>query len=181
MRGTKSIQRLCFSVLLAASLSGSPLWAQPSLPSSQDSTTGATNVEIAQFLERLEGRSSTAYQVEGLWHVGVGMCIDKHRSGCGLREEEIDWLTQHRVEVAKQELAKEFSWFYGLDPVRKAVVVSMHWQVGNLKLWPRFANAMAVRDYGTAAKEMLDSVVARNRSTRPRWELQAKMMRTGQW
>jgi len=139
-------------------------------------------IGIAELLEHFEGVRSCVYQDgEGYWTIGTGICVDERVKGAGLRPEEIDYITRNLLNIASRVLAHEFSWFFTLDLVRRAVVISMYWQVGSLKRWPKFCNAMAVRDYTEAAKEMLDSKVARRQDPGQRWEIQSEMMRTGNW
>lgn len=135
---------------------------------------------VEELLIREEGEVLHAYQDSlGYWTIGVGILIDQRKSG-GLRKEESRFILDNRINLLRQHLSHVYSWFNGLDQVRRAVIISMVWQVGSLDGWPRFCNAMAVRDYEEAAKEMLDSKVAREQAP-ARWQRQAEMMRSGSW
>ena len=138
-------------------------------------------MDTLTFLKNVEGVSSTVYLDSlGYATIAVGLCVDAKVPGAGLRPEEIDWLTNNRLNLARQKLSQQFSWFSLLDEVRKTVVLSMYWQVGDLGKWPRFCNAMAMRDYVEASNEMLDSKVAKEEAP-ARWQRQAHMMISGGW
>lgn len=135
---------------------------------------------VEEFLEDVEGNVLHAYEdSEGYLTIGTGRLIDARKGG-GISDEERRYLLANDISARRRLLSQHFPWFLGLDRVREAVVISMEFQVGDLRLWPRFCNAMAVRDYTQAAKDILDSKVAREQAPK-RWQRQAKMMETGQW
>jgi len=128
-----------------------------------------------------EGEKLSAYQDSmGFWTIGVGRLIDARKGG-GISQEESRYLLANDIRRIERALGERYRWFSRLDAVRRAVVISMAFQTGEaLHKWPKFCNAMAVTDYVAAAKEMLDSTVAREQAPL-RWNRQAHMMLTGQW
>ena len=136
---------------------------------------------VEDLLIREEGEKLSAYQDSlGFWTIGVGRLIDSRRGG-GISKVEARYLLDNDVARIRRALRSRYTWFSRLDEVREAVVISMAFQTGEaLHKWPKFCNAMAVTDYTAAAKEMLDSIVAREQAPL-RWNRQAHMMLTGQW
>lgn len=136
---------------------------------------------VEELLRREEGEKLTVYPDSlGYWTIGTGICVDSRVPGTGLRKEESDFITHNRVNLITSDLSRKYTWFFPLDSVRRAVVLSMVWQLGSLDGWPNFCNAMALRDYATAADHMLDSKVAKTEAPE-RWQRQAAMMKTGEW
>jgi len=135
---------------------------------------------IEDLLREEEDVKRSAYQdSNGFWTIGVGRLIDERKGG-GLSSDEIAFLLDNDIKERTELLDRDFEWFQPLDEVRQAVVISMMFQVGSLDKWPKFCSAMADGDYDRAAKEMLNSRVAREQAPR-RWERQAKMMESGLW
>ena len=116
---------------------------------------------------------------EGYYTIGPGILVDARKGG-GLTKGEVMLLFSNRLNWVKFSLARTYDWYNQVDEVRRAVITSMAYQVGDLEHWPKFLNCMAMKDYLGAAKEMLDSKVAREQAPE-RWKEQAEMMRTGQW
>lgn len=137
---------------------------------------------VTDFLREVEGVRKHAYQDSlGFWTIGVGRLIDARKKGSGLSDEEIDFLLHNDISEAERYLRK-FQWYREMtgDQVRSTVVVSMVFQLGSLEAWPGFRACMERRDYEGAAREMLNSKVAREQ-TPERWKRQAVMMSTGKW
>ena len=109
--------------------------------------------------------------------IGYGRNIEER----GISEDEAEYLLSNDIKLSELELSKAFPWFNKLAPVRQAVLINMHFNIGLARL-KGFAKALAAierGDYKAASGEMLDSKWARqvgNRAT----EL-AKQMETGQW
>lgn len=138
-------------------------------------------MNLATLLERDEGRVRHAYQDHlGYWTIGVGRLIDKRKSG-GLSDQEIDLLLDNDINSKTAAVREALPWFDKLDEVRKAVLVSMAFQMGVVGLL-KFKNTLAMivrEDYEGASRGMLNSLWASQtplRATRL-----AEMMKNGEW
>ena len=131
---------------------------------------------IAQ-LKRHEGLELMPYKcTSGKTTIGVGRNLED----IGITEEEAELLLLNDIGRVKQELEND-QWYMDLDPVRKAVIENMSFNLGypTLKKFQNMISSISQGDYETASKEMLDS----------RWSEQvgqrsielAEQMRTGQW
>jgi lysozyme len=131
---------------------------------------------IAQ-LKRHEGLELMPYKcTSGKTTIGVGRNLED----IGITEEEAELLLLNDIGRVKQELEND-QWYMDLDPVRKAVIENMSFNLGypTLKKFQNMIASISEGDYETASKEMLDS----------RWSKQvgqrsielAEQMRTGQW
>ena len=108
--------------------------------------------------------------------IGVGRNLED----IGITEEEAELLLLNDIGRVKQELVND-QWYMNLDPVRKAVIENMSFNLGypTLKKFQNMISSISQGDYETASKEMLNS----------RWSKQvgqrsielAEQMRTGQW
>lgn len=103
--------------------------------------------EFKHTLEVDEGRVPYAYQdSEGYWTIGVGFLIDK-RLGGGLRDDEINYILNNRVEEAlatAQRLVKNFG---SLTDNRKVVILSLAYNLGYTKL-AKFVNTLKAVNEG---------------------------------
>lgn len=133
------------------------------------------NPHIKPLLVAEEGLKLRAYKCSaGKTTVGVGRNLDDR----GITVDEAMYLLDNDVrEVEKR--AQQFDWYGGLDDVRRAVVLSMLFQLGveAFKQFHMTIEAIAKGDYETAAERMLQSLWAKqtpNRAARA-----AQMMRTG--
>lgn len=125
-----------------------------------------------------EGRIAHVYQdTEGWWTIGVGCLVDSRKGG-GLCDEAIDVQLDHDLQLARKRAA-DLPGFQRCNEVRQAVLVSMCFQLGSLKGWPKFRAALALGDYAKAAEEGLDSLWARQTPNRAHRQMQ--MMQTGEW
>ena len=131
---------------------------------------------IAQ-LKRHEGLELMPYKcTSGKTTIGVGRNLED----IGITEEEAELLLLNDIGRVKQELVND-QWYMDLDPVRKAVIENMSFNLGypTLKKFQNMIASISEGDYETASKEMLNS----------RWSKQvgqrsielAEQMRTGQW
>jgi len=131
---------------------------------------------IAQ-LKRHEGLELMPYKcTSGKTTIGVGRNLED----IGITEQEAELLLLNDIGRVKQELVND-QWYMDLDPVRKAVIENMSFNLGypTLKKFQNMIASISEGDYETASKEMLDS----------RWSKQvgqrsielAEQMRTGQW
>ncbi len=107
--------------------------------------------------------------------IGVG----RNLTDVGLFPDEIEYLLQHDITRAENELRTNLPWYVSLDPVRQEVLVNMCFNMG-WSVLSTFKNTLdAVRrgDYEAASKGMLQSKWAsqvKGRATRL-----AEKMRTG--
>jgi lysozyme len=106
-----------------------------------------------------EGTVPHAYQdSEGYWTIGCGRLIDK-RLGGGLSDDEINYLLNNDLFRADKEARSLFAGFDRLSDARKAVLISMVFNLGQTRLagFQRLREAVKEQDWEQAAKEMLDS------------------------
>jgi lysozyme len=91
----------------------------------------------------------------GYLTIGVGRNIEER----GLLDDEIDFLLDNDINIAIDEVAATYDWFFDLSEVRQRVIIDM---VFNLGL-PRFAQfknmiaAIEAEDFVQASNEMMDS------------------------
>lgn len=138
-------------------------------------------MNIAQQLDRDEGRKSAAYQDHlGFWTIGVGRLIDARKGG-GLRPDEIEYLLNNDIKDRVRALTVALPWFTELDEARQGVLVNMAFQMGTEGLL-KFTNTLArvMRgDYAGAAEMMMASKWATQ--TPERALRLSKQMRDGTW
>ena len=131
---------------------------------------------IAQ-LKRHEGLELMPYKcTSGKTTIGVGRNLED----IGITEQEAELLLLNDIGRVKQELVND-QWYMNLDPVRKAVIENMSFNLGypTLKKFQNMIAHISEGNYELASKEMLNS----------RWSKQvgqrsielAEQMRTGQW
>lgn len=94
----------------------------------------------------------------------------------GLDDEEIDWLSQHRLAKVATQLAG-YSWYAALDEARQSVCLDVAFNQGlhGLLHYPKMVAALSHQDWETAANEC---DVADPR-LKPRYEKLAQILRTG--
>lgn len=138
--------------------------------------------ELAQQLNRDEGRRSTVYQDHlGYYTIGVGRLVDARRPGSGLRPDEMDYLLRNDINDRIDALTRALPWFQNLDDVRKGVLLNMAFQLGTEGLLG-FKNTLAKvesGDYAAAAAMMLQSKWATQ--TPERAQRLSKQMESGVW
>lgn len=127
-----------------------------------------------------EGRVGHVYpDTRGLLTIGIGCLVDPKVAGAGLCDAAIDAQFAHDSVTARSQAA-QFPFFDQLNEVRKAVLVSMCFQMGTKPLhWPHFMAALQAKDYMAAADAGLDSDWAnqtRNRALRA-----MEMLSSGNW
>lgn len=122
---------------------------------------------VWQRLPMEEGRKAFAYndatgkrvtcQPGGNLSIAVGVNLET-----GLDDEEIEWLSKHRLQKVADRLAM-FPWFQACDDKRQAVLLDVAFNTGvdGLLHFPRMIAAIAKQDWPTAANELLDSQAAR--------------------
>ncbi len=138
-----------------------------------------TNVE--EMLRKEEGEVLHAYQDHlGYWTIGVGILIDQRKGG-GLRREESDYILRNRIRILEERIRAPLHFYDTLNPPRKAVLLSMAFQMG-LEGLLQFVNTLrAVKEerYHDAAAGMLASKWATQ--TPERVKRMARQMETGEW
>jgi len=104
-----------------------------------------------------EGRRAFAYndatskrvtcQPGGNLTIAVGVNLE-----VGLDDDEINWLSQHRVQKVSDALSA-YAWYSGLDEVRQSVPLDIAFNAGlhGLLGYPHMIAALASKDYATAA------------------------------
>lgn len=133
--------------------------------------------KVKDQLKRHEGLELKPYMCTGgKLTIGYGRNLD----GKGISEKEADnMLTEDILDV--YNMLGQFEWFASLDKVRAGVLVNMAFNIGfrGVQKFVKMINALSLKDYELAAKEMLDSRWARQVGGRAT-EL-AEQMRTGEY
>lgn len=134
-------------------------------------------VRLAVYDDATGDPVGKGYTMKGYPTIGVGRLLT---SGRGITEAEANYLLMNDINDVMAE-ADKFEWYHRLDTARKAVVISMIFNMG----LPRFSKFektigfLATGMYNEAADEMLNS----------RWAEQvgrravdlSEQMRTGEW
>lgn len=154
-----------------------------------------------------EGRRAKKYQdSEGYWTIGVGHLIDARKGGTlpvsiavalmrrgvqifdgePMPEDLIDQMLDIDIKEHVDLLEKMQPWVRDLDPVRRAVLSDMMFNLGpepfdndGIKDWPMFVRQVRTFDYAAAAKNMRGTKWATQ--VKDRAERLATMMETGEW
>jgi GH24 family phage-related lysozyme (muramidase) len=128
-----------------------------------------------------EGRSATAYvDTRGYLTIGIGALIDSKVPGADLCDAAISVQFAHDSQVARA-IAAHWPHFDELSEVRKAVYISMAFQLGNKpRGWPHFMAALINKDYVAAERHGLDSDWARDQTPK-RAARELLMLRTNLW
>lgn len=107
--------------------------------------------------------------------IGVGRNLDDK----GIMHEEAMILLNNDIKYFTEKLSS-YPWFCKLDDVRRLVIIDMAFNLGinGLLKFSNMISALEARDYGRAAKEMMDSEWAKQVKGRAT-EL-AEIMRTGE-
>lgn len=114
---------------------------------------------VIDLLIKHEGFRSHAYQdTEGLLTIGFGRMIDKRRGG-GITKDEAMFLLTNDLRRCSLQLNDKIPWWCGLSEVRRAVLISMCFQLGinGLMKFKKMLAAAALDDVFEVTKQMLDS------------------------
>lgn len=134
---------------------------------------------IEKLLHRDEGFRRSVYTDHlGYYTIGIGRMVDAKKGG-GVTHEEAIFLLRNDIDRVETAILDSFPWYSTLDEVRKAVLVSMAFQLGLTGLFA-FRNtlqAVAERRFADAAEGMMKSLWARQ--TPGRALRLAEAMRTG--
>lgn len=119
-----------------------------------------TAIDLAYARLNLEeGRRPFAYndatgkrvtcQPGGNLSIAVGVNLE-----IGLDNDEIDWLSKHRLEKVDNQL-NAYVWYRGLDPARQSVLLDIAFNQGTNGLlhYPHMLAAIQTQDWKTAAME----------------------------
>lgn len=139
--------------------------------------------EITARLVADEGEVLHEYKDHlGYSTIGVGVLIDARKGG-GITQEESRYLFRNRLRQRAAQCAERFDWWQAIDEVRRGVIVCMAYQLGTTGVanFKKMCAALRIRDYNTAALEMLDSDWASEKQTPARAKRMARIMRSGIW
>jgi len=141
-----------------------------------------TTVEITYSrLGTEEGRKAFAYddstghrvtcQPAGNLSIAVGVNLET-----GLDDEEIDWLSQHRLQKVARQLSG-YSWYASLDEARQSVCLDIAFNQGlhGLLHYPKMIAALTRQDWAAAASECS----AQDPRLKGRYDTLANILRTG--
>lgn len=131
------------------------------------------------LIKRHEGLKHFVYKCPaGQDTIGYGRNID-NQGGRGISEEEAGMLLRNDIRRIQEQLGEALFFFYSLDYVRQAILVSMMYNMGfkGLTSFKKMIIAIIEHKYNLAADEMLDSKWAKQVPSRAK-EL-SEMMRTG--
>lgn len=132
--------------------------------------------KVQDLLLRHEGLRLKPYlDSRGFATIGVGRCLETQ----GISQEEAMYLLNRDIIRVHNECHGAFTWFSTLNHARKAVIISMVFNLGleGVKGFRRTLECLDHQDYQGAASEMLRSEWSTQVGARA-LEL-AKMMRTG--
>lgn len=121
---------------------------------------------LEQMVERHEGYRTTPYiDSVGVQTIGIGHNLHKPLTRAAVLQIFRDDLAD-----ATNECLHVFPWFADLDEQRQWAVIDMCFNLGmpRLRKFVEFIKAMELGNYDTAAKEMLDSLWARQVKGRAR-------------
>lgn len=128
-----------------------------------------------------EGRRQFAYddstgkrvtcQPTGNLSIAVGVNLET-----GLDDEEIDWLSQHRLAKVAAQLAG-YSWYAALDEARQSVCLDIAFNAGlhGLLHYVKMIAALTQQNWTSAANECGTS----NPKLKDRYDKLAQILRTG--
>jgi lysozyme len=107
--------------------------------------------------------------------IGIGRALDTH----GISSAEADYLVTSDIYQVEQEAEKAFPWYPALTDERKAVILSMLFQLGlaGVQGFHEFLLAVEHQNWARAASEMVNSLWARE--TPARAKRLADQMETG--
>lgn len=141
------------------------------------------STDLRDLLILHEGVRRKPYRcTAGKLTIGVGFNLDD----VGLYPEEIDFILDNRIRRLREELSYFLPWYTKLDPVRRAVLEDMAYNLGTepfdndgFKDWPMFLSQVQSGNYEAAARNMRATLWAKQVGRRA--ERLATMMETGQW
>ncbi len=119
---------------------------------------------------------------KGMYVIGFGCDItpaECENYKDGITWDEAEKLMEYRLNILKQNTAKEFPWLAELDAVRQSVILEMAYQMGvsGVAAFHGMIAAIQEKDWDKAAQAMLDSLW--HQQTPSRAEELAQMMLKG--
>lgn len=101
---------------------------------------------------------------QGYLTIGVGRNLDAK----GVSQKESRFLLNNDIEETHNAVVREFPWFYTLSEKRQLVVMDMVFNLGldGFKKFRKLIAALQAGEYETAAKEMRDSLWAKQVKSR---------------
>lgn len=146
-------------------------------------------MDARDLIRRHEGFRARLYDDATGQTITPGSTVTGHPTigyGCALDVRAMPewiadlWCRDVLAEIAA-DLHQRLPWFGDLDPVRRATLIDMAYQlgVGGLFLFRRMLNALEAQDYVAASAEALLSRAAQQ--TPRRWQELSEMLRTGEW
>jgi len=131
---------------------------------------------LRRQIRRHEGFRRHPY-VDSTGHTSIA--YGRNLDSVGISRLEAKVLLDNDIIVAENH-CRRFPWFADLKPIRQEALVNMAFNLGWTKFnsFAKMIAALEVRDYNTAARELLDSLYARQVGARAR-EL-AEQIRSGQ-
>ena len=115
---------------------------------------------LTTSLRKHEGFRSTVYTcTAGKFTIGIGRCIDISVSGSGITQAEAEYLLRQDINRFTSMTRGLIVTFDSLDDVRQETLVELCFNMGpaNLGKFTRMLAAIDVKDWDTAAAELLDS------------------------
>lgn len=131
--------------------------------------------EIRELLEKHEGKRNIPYQDEkGNWTYGIG-----HNMREPIPDEVIYLQLEHDIQKAEGELDRVFPEWREMSEKRRIALVDFMFNVGAVTFmsFNKMRRALMLKDYETAAAELLDSRYAEQVGIRA--ERLADMLRNG--
>ena len=115
---------------------------------------------LTTSLRKHEGFRSTVYTcTAGKLTIGIGRCIDISVAGSGITQAEAEYLLRQDINRFTSMTRGLIVTFDSLDDVRQETLVELCFNMGpaNLGKFTRMLAAIDVKDWDTAAAELLDS------------------------
>jgi lysozyme len=119
------------------------------------------NDRLTTSLRKHEGFRSTVYTCTpaGKFTIGIGRCIDISVAGAGITQDEAEYLLRQDINRFTAMTRGLIVTFDSLDEVRQETLVELCFNMGpsNLGKFSKMLAAIDVKDWDTAAAELLDS------------------------
>lgn len=115
---------------------------------------------LTTSLREHEGFRATAYTCPaGKLTIGIGRCIDISVAGAGITQDEAEYLLRQDINRFTAMTRGLIVTFGSLDEVRQETLVELCFNMGptNLGKFTKMLAAIDVKDWDTAAAELLDS------------------------
>ena len=115
---------------------------------------------LTTSLRKHEGFRSTVYTcTAGKFTIGIGRCIDISVSGSGITQAEAEYLLRQDINRFTAMTHGLIVTFDSIDDVRQETLVELCFNMGptNLGKFTKMLAAIDVKDWDTAAAELLDS------------------------